>query len=119
MADTSLDQEARIQLALAAYEAKEVSSIRQAATTFNVPRATLQDRIHGRKPNKTSKTHLQRLTPKEEESVVRAIYQLDAWGWPMTIKAMKELACQQLTSKGDHLPLGKCWYSNFLARNLI
>ncbi|KAK3299375.1 uncharacterized protein B0H64DRAFT_388234 [Chaetomium fimeti] len=40
--------EQRIQAAIAAFHAKEVPSIRQAATTFGIPLVTLADRIAGR-----------------------------------------------------------------------
>jgi len=79
MANPLDDQEARIQAAIAAIQAKQVPSARQAAMLFSVPRSTLQDRLSGkRKANKTSKQHLQRLSVEEEEALVKAVYQLDA-----------------------------------------
>lgn len=118
MANLLDDQEERLQAAIAAIQAKDVSSVRQAATLFSVPRTTLRSRLSGkRQPNKTSKQHLQRLSVEEEEAVVKAIYQLDAWGWPMTIAAIENLATQLLLAKGDTKPLGKCWFYNFMARH--
>jgi hypothetical protein len=118
MANVQDDQEARIQAAITALNNHDVPSVRQAATLFDVPRSTLQDRFAGRRQaNKTSKQHMQRLTVQEEDSVVKAVYQLDAWGWPMSISAIEHLASQLLLAKGDTKPLGKCWYWNFLARH--
>jgi hypothetical protein len=118
MSDNSDRKEQRILAAIAAYNAQEISSLRQAAKLFDVPVSTLHDRYSRKhKANKVSKQHLQRLSPEEEEAVVKAIYQLDVWGWPMTISAMENLATQLLLAKGDSNPLGKCWYSNFLARH--
>lgn len=112
-----MDQEQRIQLAIDFLKSHDTASVRQAATTFGVPRSTLQDRMAGRKPNKTSKQSMQRLSPEEEESIVRCILQMGAWGWPMTITALETLATTLLNDKGDKDPLGHNWYKNFLARH--
>lgn len=111
------DQEERIQRAIAAYQAKEVNSVRQAAFLFNVPRSTLGDRLRGGNNHQTGAQRLQRLTPAEEDSVVKAIYQLDAWGWPMSISAIEHLAVQLLRAKDDTKPLGDHWYYRFLSRH--
>lgn len=44
-----MEQESQIQLAIAAFKAGEVSSIRKAAYLFDVPRSTLQHRLPGRR----------------------------------------------------------------------
>jgi hypothetical protein len=117
MSDKVVDQEQRIQLAIAAVDAKEVRSLRQAALLFNVPRSTLGSRFKGRLTHQAAAQHLQRLTPAEEDSIVKAIYQLDAWGWPMSISAIEHLATQLLLAKHDDKPLGKNWYYHFLSRH--
>ena len=50
---------------------------------FDVLLTTLRDRISGRRKFiKISKQHLQRLSPKEEDTLVKSMsmYQLDTWG---------------------------------------
>ena len=111
------DTEERIQAAIAALKSKAVPSVRKAALKFNVPRSTLQDRLAGVQPIKISKQSMQRLTPEEEDAIVRTIQQLSLWGWPLTIEGLKALATQLLLQKGDNDPLGHCWYSNFLTRH--
>ena len=78
MSDNLLDQEKRIQLAIAAINDKKVPSIRKAALIYDVPRTTLQDRFRGGQTHQIAAQHLQRLSPEEEDSIVKAIYQLDA-----------------------------------------
>jgi ABC-type methionine transport system ATPase subunit len=100
-------QEQQIQHTIAALESKTVASIRQAADIFDVPRTTLQDRFsRKRRPVTTAHSAEQRLTPEEEDTVVKAVYQLDAWGWPITHEAIRNLATQLLLAKGDIVPLG-------------
>ena len=41
------EQEGRLLLAIQAFKNKEISSIREAARRFNIPRSTLQDRLNG------------------------------------------------------------------------
>ncbi|KAL1972161.1 hypothetical protein VTN31DRAFT_7380 [Thermomyces dupontii] len=103
MAGNALEKEMRLQQAIAAFNAAEVPAIGKQ-----------------RKFNKISKQHLQRLTrwtPKEEDAVVKCVYQLDAWGWPMTISEIEVLATEILRAKGDTKPLGKNWICNFLERH--
>lgn len=66
---------------------------------------------------KEAKERLQRLTAPEEQTIVDAAYQLDAWGWPMTIPTINALAGQLLAAKGDTAPLGRNRYLGFFRRN--
>ncbi|KAK3934642.1 hypothetical protein QBC46DRAFT_215972, partial [Diplogelasinospora grovesii] len=93
-------QEDRIQLAIKALNAGQVPSVRQAAHLFSVPRSTLQLRVNGKPARKDSKVHMQRLNPQEANSIEKAIYQLDAWGWSMSIAAIEQLATELLIAKG-------------------
>ncbi|KAL2155941.1 hypothetical protein VTH82DRAFT_683 [Thermothelomyces myriococcoides] len=118
MSDHPDDKETRIQAAIAAVRAGDVPSLRQAAKLFDVPRGKLTDRFNGMKDRRTAQQPHQRLSPEEEESIVKAaMAQLDSWGRPMSIGAIENLAAQLLLAKGDTKPLGKCWCSNFLARH--
>ena len=73
-----LTNEDRIQLALHAFLAGEIPSVRQAAQRYGIARTTLQQRVHEKPAKKDSKIHLQRLSVPEEDSIEKAIYQLDA-----------------------------------------
>jgi hypothetical protein len=81
-------QEARVQQALEAIRENPSLSFRKAASLFDVPRSTLQDRFHGKQANKISKQFQQRLTVEEEASIERCLLQMSLWGWPMTVAAL-------------------------------
>ena len=106
MAGNALEKEMRLQQPISAFKAGEVPSYGEAARVFNVPLTTLRDRISGRRKfNKISEQHLQRFTPKEElRCCGEGVYQLDAWGWPMTISEMEVLATEILRAKGHTAP---------------
>jgi DDE superfamily endonuclease/helix-turn-helix, Psq domain len=112
-----MDTEERIQAAMEAIKSKKASSLRKAAEMFRIPRSTLRDRIAGCQPLKTSKQHLQRLSPEEEGAIERTILQMSVWGWPMTITSLEALARELLDKKGDFEPLGQNWHDRFLVRH--
>jgi len=112
-----LDQEQRIQAAIAALKQGAIPSVLAASKTFSVPRATLQDRIQGRASAKARQQARQRLTIHEEAAIVQAIYTLADWGWPMSISWLESFTTSLLKRKGDLGPLGHNWYLRFLARH--
>ncbi|ORY63342.1 uncharacterized protein BCR38DRAFT_296168, partial [Pseudomassariella vexata] len=93
-------QETRILNAIKAYRDGQISSVRQAAISFKVPRSTLQDRINNVPTRKTAHEHQQRLTVKEEDSIAKSARLMASWGWPMTITAIRAFATNLLESKG-------------------
>ncbi|KAH6617345.1 hypothetical protein F5144DRAFT_586226 [Chaetomium tenue] len=73
-----MEKAQRIQAAIAALHAKEAKSLRDAALAFDIPFTTLYGRISGRhQTNREAKQSIQRLSPAEEDTVVKAVYQLD------------------------------------------
>lgn len=109
--------EEQIQLALRALRDGSISSVRQAAYTFNVPRSTLQHRFNGRPDTKDRQVKQQRLTVAEEHAIVQAIYTLSRWGWPMSIQWLQSFATNLLRKKGDTNELGPNWHLRFLDRH--
>ena len=110
-------KEERIQAAIAALNDGSVPSVLAASKIFNVPRTTLQGRISGKIPMKARQQARQRLTTQEEDAIVRAIYTLTAWGWPMLIHWLESFTTALLQKKGDTDPLGHNWYLRFLDRH--
>ena len=48
------------------------------------------------------------------DTVVKADYQLDAWGWPITVNAIRNLAIQLLLANGYDKDLGiRQWHTNY------
>jgi len=75
------------------------------------------ERLAGKPALKHSKHRQQRLLPAEENTLVELAYQLDAWGWPMTVSTLNSLAKSLLEAKGDLDPLGHNWYLAFMRRH--
>jgi hypothetical protein len=70
-------QEGRLDLARHAYRQAQIDSIRTTATTYNVPRTTLQTRVHGIPPKRGSRAVNRLLIFTEEETLVRWILDMD------------------------------------------
>lgn len=112
-----VDQETRIQQAIQALSSGAITSERLAARTFSVPRSTLRGRKGGKETRSHAHISLQRLSADEEDALVRACSQLNAWGWPLRSNTLENLAFKFLKDKGDTRKLGANWYKNFIARN--
>ena len=65
-----VEQEGRILLAINAIKNQEISSICEAARRFNIPRATLQDRLRGYQFWHEARANSHKLTQTEEESLI-------------------------------------------------
>lgn len=63
----SIEQEGRILLAISAIRNHEISSIREAARRFNVPRSTLQERLSGHPNRSETRANGHKLTQLEED----------------------------------------------------
>jgi hypothetical protein len=112
-----MDSESKIQAAIEALQSGAFPSVRQAAYAFNIPKSTLHARIHGRLPHKVAHEAQQRFSNAEEASIAKAVYQMDSWGWPMTIFALDNFANDLLRAKGDPNPVGANWHTHFLTRH--
>jgi hypothetical protein len=111
----SSNQEGRILLAIDAIKNGHLKSIRQAAASYDVPRATIQRRIHGMTPRRDSTPNLQKLTPYEESALVQYILDLDSRGFPPRPQDVQEMADLLLSERGKS-PVGKNWATNFIKR---
>jgi predicted HTH domain antitoxin len=78
----SLEKEGRIQLAISAINKGEISSIREAANIFSVPRSTLSDRLQGRTARVDRRANSHKLPKNEEETLIKWILDLDKRGLP-------------------------------------
>ena len=67
------EQEGRILLAIQAIQKQEITSIREAARHFKVPRSTLRDRLNGYTNRSESRANNHKLTEIEEESLQKWI----------------------------------------------
>jgi hypothetical protein len=113
-----VEQEGRIQLAISALKKQEISSIRRAATTFNVPLSTLHNRLSGRQHRIEQRANGHRLSKNQEASLVEWILSRDARGVaprPSHVAEMANILLHEEDSTAQ--PIGKNWVSSFIKRH--
>jgi phage portal protein BeeE len=89
--------EAEIQKAISAIKNNEYRLIRKAALAFNVPNATLQGRMSGRKSRTIAHEAEQIISPAKEKTLARWITRLIRTAFPtlpaLAIEIAKEIRC--------------------------
>lgn len=76
----SIHQEGRIELAIRAFQKKEIPSIAAAARVYDVPRSTLRDRINGHPFRATMRTKAFKMTQLDEDALTKWIISIDDRG---------------------------------------
>jgi hypothetical protein len=114
----STEQEGRILLAIQAFKNKEISSIREVARRFNIPRTTLRDRLSGHTERSTTRVNSYKLTEIEEESLQKWILSMDSRGSAPRPFMVREMANLLLEKRGTTpvLSVGEKWVYNFVKR---
>lgn len=84
--------EARIIPACEAIQSSPKMSIRRAAKLFDVPRTTLQDRIHGRASIADTKPKAQLLDDLAEKAIVKRILDIDDRGFPPRLEGVEDMS---------------------------
>jgi hypothetical protein len=102
----SSNQEGRILLAIYAIKQGQFQSVRAAAASYDIPRTTLRDRIHGMTSRRDSTPNLQKLSPYEESALIQYILDLDSHGFPPRPQVVQEMADLLLSEQGEN-PVGK------------
>jgi hypothetical protein len=115
----SVEQEGRILLAIQAIKNQEISSIRETARQFNVPRSTLQDRLHGHQNRAIVRANSHKLTEVEEETLQKWILSLDDRGAAPRPTTVRENANHLLEARGTTpgQTVGEKWVYNFVKRH--
>lgn len=98
-----IEQEGRLLLAIEAIKKQEIPSIREAARWFDVPRTTLQDRLHGHQNRGEARANNHKLTQIEEESLKKWILSMDSRGAAPRPAAVREMADLLLAMRGSTL----------------
>src|SRR5579859_4618512 len=120
--------EARIQEAIDAMKKDSKLSLRKAASNFNVPRSTLKDRVHGKKPRNKAHEGCMNLTQNEESELVHWITLLTTRGYAPRHRTIRELAeiirNRRVVGVNDdsiqlvnYEPFGRDWVARFLSRH--
>jgi hypothetical protein len=105
--------EARIILAIEAIRSNKKMSVRHAAKVYNIPEAFLRHRIKGRVARRETYNSRYKLTPTEEETLVRYILDLDTRGFPPRIVGVNDIADLLLATRRTK-PTGKNWAQRFV-----
>ena len=124
---TSVDKEATLQQAIAAFRNKE-KSVADAIAEFNIPRRTFCDRLSGKPPHNKAHENHQLLTHAEEKELVRWITRLTITGYPPQHATLIEMAdVIQRKRNPSHLAsnrhttnlktIGSQWIRRFLQRH--
>jgi hypothetical protein len=110
----SSNRKGRIQLALSAYTAHQLQSLRRAAKAFNVPHATLTRRYNGTTYRPEGRDAGHKLTTTEEQTIVQYVLDLDSRGSEPRLCEKADMADKLLGS--DEL-VGKHWAERFVTRS--
>jgi hypothetical protein len=114
-----VELEGRIELAINAYNKRQIPSIAEAARLYNIPRSTLGHRINGRTARVDSRANSHKLTEYEEETLVKWILDLDKRGLPPRPAFVSNMANYLLLQRGSQSPplgVGKNWVYNLVKR---
>ena len=92
--------EANILLASTSLDRQQLSSSRRAASVYNVPKSTLNDRRAGRPARRDCQPNSKKLTQLEEQVIASYIIDLDLCGFAPTYAAVRDIANKLLTARG-------------------
>ncbi|KAH8632595.1 hypothetical protein IG631_11229 [Alternaria alternata] len=110
-------REGRLSLAIASYRNYPKQSVRALAAAYDVPKSTLQTRLHGVQPRSEILSTRRKLSPIEEQSLVQWILDLDRRGFPPHVIDVRRMADTLLAARGQDpppQPVGKNWMSRFI-----
>ena len=85
-------REGRLSLAIAPHPNNPKQSVRVLAAAYNVPKSTLQTRLHGVQPRSEILSTRRKLSPIGEQSLVQWILNLDRRGFPPHIIDVRRMA---------------------------
>ncbi|KEQ90155.1 hypothetical protein AUEXF2481DRAFT_57885, partial [Aureobasidium subglaciale EXF-2481] len=100
-------RELTIQTALHEFNTGVFTSLRAAGRAHNVSERTLRRRRDGILDRRTAHAHEQRLSPRQEDLLVRWILEQEAQGFPPSHARAREMSIRVLRLNGDDKPLGK------------
>ena len=112
-------KEGRIALALQAFQRGQFSSIRAAASTYDVPESTLRRRVKGIKARCDSVPVNRKLTTSEESALIQWILSMDKRSLSSrrdTVEQMANLLLEKRSTlnQGKPLTVGQHWVYNFV-----
>ncbi|APA14283.1 hypothetical protein sscle_12g090530 [Sclerotinia sclerotiorum 1980 UF-70] len=112
----STNKEARLLLAIEAFQKDKKLSIRKAAQLYNIPRTTISYRMDGLTPCTETRANCYKITQLEEKVIVEYILDMDRRGFPPKIKGVEDMANYILESRNAK-KVGKLWAHRFVKRH--
>ncbi|RFU35194.1 hypothetical protein B7463_g1174, partial [Scytalidium lignicola] len=97
-------QEGRIILAINALKNKQIKSIQAAARNFDVPLATLHNRMNGHPEAFSTYTKAFRMTQIEEKSLIRWIIFIGTRGMPPKPSGVQSMANTLISERDEPTP---------------
>ena len=113
-------QEGRLLLAIKAIDLGQITSIRKAASLYNVPRSTLQTRFNGRRQLAIANRTKRKLTETEEYTLLQWILTMDKRGAPLRPLIVQDMANLLLAKRDASKPpptVGINWVNKFVRRH--
>ena len=110
------NDEAKITLALQAYNNDPKLSLRRASKLYQVKYTTLHCRLNGVQARANTIPNLRKLSNLEEKVVIQYILDLNLRGFPPRLSGVEEMANRLLADR-DVSPVGKHWARNFVKRH--
>ena len=98
----SIYNEDRLSLAVLAIEKGQLRSERHAAAVYDIPRSTLQLRRAGTTLRRDCEPNSKKLTKLEESVIIQHVLDLDLWGFPPRLGAVKNMTNQLLAARSTN-----------------
>jgi hypothetical protein len=110
--------EGRVSLTLEAYNSHQITSLRAATNTYDVPFETIRARHLGVFLQADTTANSRKLSNNEEQVLLLEILQLSADGFPPQYAVVEEMANTMLYTKNPFSPqrAGTKWVTNFFER---
>ncbi len=106
-------------LAFKCYQENPHKSVKGLAASYKVPYTTLRDRIHGATPRAETSYVKRKLSPTEEQSLLKWVLDLDRRGFPPNLINIQQMADRLLAARtlsSYPLSVGKNWTQRYVTR---
>lgn len=112
-----IPREKRLETALEVIRSREISSIRAAASLYQVSYATLSRRLRGQASRSDGQAPNRKLTPTEEQTLLQRIISLDERGLSPSLPFVRRMADLLLQERVPDASVGQLWVSRFMKRH--
>ena len=104
-------------MAIDAIRKNQFKTLKEAASSYDVPRSTLQDHMSGVTSRAHQPANSQKLSKSEESVLSEWILDMDRRGLPLQISVVHHLAQLLFSARIPSTIIGKNWVNRFVKRN--